>query len=734
MADPVIGATVQIVLEKLLSLTVEEVRSLRNCEKNLRMLTNYVSIIQAFIHDAERRQVNDKAVEEWLKMLERVAEDAENVFDQFRYESLKAQVMNNRTNLMEKVSNFCSHTAFKYKMSRKIKSINEDLRDINQLANNLGLQSLMVPSRQMLPIRETDSIVVASDVVGRDKDVAEIKEKILNMRKEAVLCTIPIVGMGGLGKTTLAKRIFNDQHIKQQFEKRVWLCLPEMVETKSFLELILESLTKRKVEVQSRDIIVKTLQDALGEKNCHCWSIFKQRVFVDGEVPEELLSMENKIVEMCQGLPLAASVLGGLLFNKDKHDWKAILDGNPLVAGEDDLQENSIKKILKLSYDYLPSPHLKKCFGYFAMFPKDFEFEKDQLIQLWMAEGFLCPCQETTVMEDVGSKFFQLLLQYSLLQDVKLDELNNITHCKMHDLVHDLAGDILKSKLFDQKSVGWRYFGWDSPTDQIDKINEPGRLSTLFWKRNISKDMLLSFQFLRVLNLSRSGIEELSASIGKLIYLRYLDVSDTKIKALPNSICKLYNLQTLRVNDCYFLRELPEEMANMISLRHIYCYHRYGSDMQTPLNMGQLTSLQTLRFFYVGSEKGRRIEELGRLKNLREGCEINDEHVLDGLQPHPNLKTLEVWNYLGTKFPSWFSEELIPNLVKLILSGCERCKEIPSLGQLKFLRHLELIGFLELECIGPTFYGIEINDNGSSSNNGKIQVFQSLKTSNGGYA
>ncbi|XP_049400019.1 putative disease resistance protein RGA3 [Solanum stenotomum] len=827
MADPVIGATVQIVLEKLLSLTtIEEVRSLRNCEKNLRMLTKYVSIIQAFIHDAERRQVNDKAVEEWLKMLERVAEDAENVFDQFRYESLKAQVMNNRTKLMEKVSNFCSYTAFKYKMSRKIKSINEDLRDINQLANNLGLQSLMVPSRKMLPIRETDSIVVASDVVGRDKDVAEIKEKILNMRKEAVLCTIPIVGMGGLGKTTLAKRIFNDQHIKQQFEKRVWLCLPEMVETKSFLELILESLTKRKVEVQSRDIIVKTLQDALGEKkyllvlddlwrvdstswhefmdtlreintsrgNCilvttrikqvastvavdlhmlgkltdyHCWFIFKQRAFVDGEVPEEILSMENKIDDMCQGLPLAASVLGGLLFNKDKHDWQAILDGNPLVAWEDVLRENSIKKILKLSYDYLPSPHLKKCFGYFAMFPKDFEFEKDQLIQLWMAEGFLCPCQETTVMEDVGSKFFQLLLQYSLLQDVKLDELNNITHCKMHDLVHDLAGDILKSKLFDQKSVGWRYFGWDSPSDQIVKINEPGRLSTLFWKRNISEDMLLSFHFLRVLNLSRSGIEELSASIGKLIYLRYLDVSDTKIKALPNSICKLYNLQTLRVNDCYFLRELPEEMPNMISLRHIYCYHRYGSDMQMPLNMGQLTSLQTLRFFYLGSEKGRRIEELGRLKNLRgeltikclqlvgnkeeaqtaylqkkpniyklvylwshnesEGCEINDEHVLDGLQPHPNLKTLEVWNYLGTKFPSWFSEELIPNLVKLILSGCERCKEIPSLGQLKFLRHLELIGFLELECIGPTFYGIEINDNGSSSNNGKIQVFPSLK-------
>ncbi|KAK4724919.1 hypothetical protein R3W88_027698 [Solanum pinnatisectum] len=199
-------------------------------------------------------------------MLERVAEDAENVFDEFRYESLKAQVMNIRTKLMEKVSNFFSHTVFKYKMSEKINNINEELRAINQLAKDLGLQSLMVPSRNILPIREIDFVVVASDVIGRDKDIAEIKEKILNMRKEAVLCTIPIVGMGGLGKTTMAKRIFNDEHIKQQFEKRVWLCLPEMSETKSFLEQILESLTERKVEVQMRDLIVKKLQDELEGK------------------------------------------------------------------------------------------------------------------------------------------------------------------------------------------------------------------------------------------------------------------------------------------------------------------------------------------------------------------------------------------------------------------------------------------------------------------------------------
>ncbi|XP_070040587.1 putative disease resistance protein RGA3 [Nicotiana tomentosiformis] len=464
-------------------------------------------------------------------------------------------------------------------------------------------------------------------------DVAEIKVKMLNTRDDVVLCTIPIVGMRGLGKTTLAKRIFNDEQLNI-----------------------------------SRNIL-------------------KRGAFANAEVPEEIVSMGDGIVEMCQGLPLAASVLGGLLRNKEKHEWRAILDGIPLVAGEDDNGENSLKKILKLSYVYLPSPHLKKCFAYFAMFPKDFMFGKDQLIQLWMAEGFLRPSQETVVMEDVGHKFFQLLLQNSLLQHFKLDEHNNITHCKMHDLVHDLAGDILKSKLFDPKSVEGqnlsqvRYFGWDSPSDQINKINEPGRLCTLFWRKNISEDLLFSFQFLRVLNLSWTRITKLSASIGKLIYLRYLDLSNTLIMALPNSICKLYNLQTFRVNDC-LTEELPDKM-------------RRSSN-----------SMSTVETRYL---------QAGILM------------VLDGLQPHPNLKTSAIVDYLGSRFPSWFSEELIPNLVKLKLSGCKKCKEIPSLGQLKLLWHLELIGFHKMECIGPTFYGVEVNNNGSISNNANSQVFPLLK-------
>ncbi|XP_049394227.1 disease resistance protein RGA2-like [Solanum stenotomum] len=125
----------------------------------------------------------------------------------------------------------------------------------------------MVPLRKILPIQKIDSVVVVAYVVGKDNDIAEIKKKILTKREDIDLCTIPIVGIGGLGKTTVAKRIFNDEQIEKHFEKRVRLCLPEMLEIKSFLELILKSLTERKLEVQSRDIIIKKLRDELAGRN-----------------------------------------------------------------------------------------------------------------------------------------------------------------------------------------------------------------------------------------------------------------------------------------------------------------------------------------------------------------------------------------------------------------------------------------------------------------------------------
>ncbi|KAF2296410.1 hypothetical protein GH714_037802 [Hevea brasiliensis] len=432
-----------------------------------------------------------------------------------------------------------------------------------------------------------------------------------------------------------------------------------------------------------------------------CWSIMKERAFGNGEtsISVDMEGIEKEIAKKCKGVPLAAKVLGGTMggFKMDKEAWLSIMNGN--VSNSSDNKDN-VESILKLSFDHLP-PLLKSCFAYCSIFPKDFYIVKEELVKLWMAEGFL-----VSSSQDEGNKYFNALLQNSFLQDVKRDECENSRWCKMHDLVHDLALSFTKSETLTLENCATEIVFDES------------------WKLKRS----------RTLNLKGANIEEFPSSIGKLKHLRYLDVSWTKIEVLPESIIELYNLQTLKFLWCNSLKQVPRnKMCNLISLRHI----EFSYDHHMPSMVGQLTCLETLPLFVVGSDRGGSIQELECLNQLRgslrikhlevlrdkeeamksnlrgrtkikalkfmwsDGRELNsnDEEVLAGLEPHPNIETIVITNYLGRKFPSWLLMKKIPsggdsfvaldNLKELILW------DYKILGGLTRLRDLIIGGFSE---------------------------------------
>ncbi|CDP19737.1 unnamed protein product [Coffea canephora] len=511
--------------------------------------------------------------------------------------------------------------------------------------------------------------------------------------------------MGGLGKTTLAKSIYNNHQIDGHFQKKLWVCVSKKVPVVELFKLILVPLTGEKVEVDVRDVIVGKIRNHLEGKRYFlvlddvwdddqalwddffttlkglhptngswclvttrlrmmeneayplgklpddlCWSILKEKVVGGGEVPDELKAIKERVIKRCDGLPLAANVIGGLLSLKRKEEWRSILE-NRLSSLSGD--EDRVMQILKLSFDNLPSPYIKKCFAYCSIFPKDTEMEGDMLIELWMAEGFLqADLNSQMMMEEIGMNYLRILLQSSLLEEI-IDESETSASYKMHDLVHDLAESMSKST----KVIN------NGDAQIIDNDNQIRYLANLY-----------------VLNLSRATTQELRVSIGKLIHLRYVNLKRS-VNVLLDSLCKLYNLQTLTLNDSY-VKDLPKGMCNLISLRHLH-YYTMNEKLQMPLDMGRLTCLQTLEFFNVGREKGRQIGELGSLKNLkgklkirnlelakdkegaeeaklsekanlfrlelewaynREGDDYNDEDVLDGLRPHPNLEELEISN------------------------------------------------------------------------------------------
>ncbi|XP_065634193.1 putative disease resistance protein RGA4 [Quercus suber] len=290
------------------------------------------------------------------------------------------------------------------------------------------------------------------------------------------------------------------------------------------------------------------------------------------------------------------------------------------------------------------------------------------------------------------------------------------------------------------------------------------RLRTIFWMHVDLGNKLLDLKCVRDLTLFGREIEELPNSIGEIRHLRLLRIEQTKIKVLPNSVTKLYNLQTLVIKDCYCLERLPKDLRNLISLRHIDIDHQYIK--QLPINMGQLTCLQTLPFFVIGQDVGHRIEEVGCLSKLRGKLHIynlehvrdeeeaktanlvgkagvhklklhwneeregnnNDEDVLEGLQPHPSLKSLKIENFEGEKFPSWIWARnnsggggfLLEQLLKIRLENCNKCSKIPTLGHLPRLRVLQIEKMENVRCIGTEFY-INYGGERSSHNGGVVQ-------------
>nr|XP_028955385.1 putative disease resistance protein RGA3 isoform X1 [Malus domestica] len=479
-----------------------------------------------------------------------------------------------------------------------------------------------------------------------------------------------------------------------------------------------------------------------------------------------------KIAENCGGVPLVAKVLGGILHTKKSiEEWS--LFQNSIIWHNLSKEEDRIMRVLKLSFDNLESPSLKQCFSYCSMFEKDFEIQRENLIQLWMAQGLLHSLLgESKDMEDIGNEYFDVLLQRSLFQDAGMSHNGIVRKYKMHDLVHDMAELVSKSE-----SLTGDLRGIDNTneirhvarvsTSMLDKLPEISarKLRSLFFDDGeVPSNILARFKALRVLNLSNANIEEFPVSVGRLKHLRYLDISETRFKSFPKSIGKLYNLQTLRATNCA-LKEFPKELQNLTNLRHIY----FDESTKFPQGISRLTCLRTLPYFSVGNEIGRQIEELAGLKQLkgkliirnlehvkngeeakkaklhdkREVCHLSfkwtkdrsitnnneDGDVLEGLRPHPGLESLCIENFMGDRFPSWMMRRslLLNNLKGIKLLGCDKCEGVPPLGHLPNLTELNINGMANLTCLGVEFYGYDLVHDVATTGKEKITLFPALK-------
>ncbi|CAI8602754.1 unnamed protein product [Vicia faba] len=242
MAESLVFSLAESFISKLASRAVEETSLALGVYNHLREIKDTVSLIKAVLLDADQKQRHNHELREWLRQIKHVFSNAEDVIDDFECEALRKRVVNSSGTVTRKVRRFFSSSnplVYRLKMAHNIKHIKERFDKVASDRVKFGLQINDSDNRLVKRRELTHSHVVDSDVIGRDYDKQKIIDLLLQGDKG--VSVIPIVGIGGLGKTTLAKAVFNDKSVDESFSLKIWVCVSDDFELEHLLVKILNS-------------------------------------------------------------------------------------------------------------------------------------------------------------------------------------------------------------------------------------------------------------------------------------------------------------------------------------------------------------------------------------------------------------------------------------------------------------------------------------------------------------
>ncbi|XP_075657875.1 putative disease resistance protein RGA3 [Castanea sativa] len=715
-------------ISQLISVVVreaeQEIRLVVGVEKEIEKLKDNLRTVQAVLNDAEKKQVTDDTVKVWLEKLNNVCYKIEDVVDEWNTELIKSAIQNgfeenaeNAPVMKKQVCSFIPSPSCcfgqvdkltrRHDIAHKIKELNVILDDTTKERVSYGFDLTNYPAFTVVDnCKQTTSHVDVSDILGRDKVKNDLVSILLGKgtEKEKHPHVISLVGMGGIGKTTLAQFAYNDQEVQAHFDIKVWVCVSDPFDQCKVAKAILESIEGQSTNLTTLQSLLDRICDRVGRKkfflvfddvwtedfakweqfrdalkNCgsqsskvlvttrkdevaqmmesanmimldklseeDCWSMFSKIAFFDRDRQQckQLENLGRQISKRCKGLPLAAKTLGSLMrLKKSEDDWKYVLNSN---LWELKYVERGLFAPLLLSYYDLSSP-LRRCFSFCAVFPKDYAFSSDELVFMWMTLGYI-ESKKNVEIEIIARDYFENLAVRSFFQDFERDENDGkIEKCKMHDIVHDFAQLMSKNVCFTINSnIGLEI---DYKTAHHLELEIP--------KEAQFPESIYSAKNLRTLIFVNRSDYLLSTLFQHFRCLRILTLEDVKGGGI--------------------LRNLPDAVENFIHLRYLKLVNYCGDAL--PETICNLYNLQILDIIIDGDRFQKLPQGMSKLINLR----------------HFNLDfNLDFYYYFfetnNVKFPRGFGRlTSLRTLRSFSVNGKdddERCK----LGELKNLNHLQ---------------------------------------------
>uniref|UniRef100_A0A0D3BRJ5 NB-ARC domain-containing protein n=1 Tax=Brassica oleracea var. oleracea TaxID=109376 RepID=A0A0D3BRJ5_BRAOL len=605
MAEGVVSFGVQ----KLWELLSRESERLQGVHEHVADLKCQMRMLQSLLKDADAKKHGSEVVRNFLEDVKDIVFDAEDIIESF----LLKELSGNQKGVKGRVKRLACFLVDRRGLSMDIEGITKRMAKVVAQMQSFGIQQIVYrsPSLQerQREIQQTYPKRSQKDLVGVEQSV---KELVGHLVENDNIQVVSISGMGGIGKTTLARQVFHHDIVRSQFDGFAWICVSQDFKRKDIWQKLLQDLRPHDKGIEHTNeggwkMILTSRNEGVGlhaDPACFpfrpkiltpeeswklCESIaFPRREITEFDVDEELEAMGKKMVTYCGGLPLAVKVLGGLLANKNMvEEWKRVYDDiQTQIVRIDENSQDSVYRVLSTSYEDLPM-QLKHCFLYLAHFPEDDKIQVETLYYLWEAEGIITSSGDGATTRKIGEEYIDELVRRNMVIAVK-DELS------MHDMMREVCLYKAKEEKFLQfikvptsststinahtptRSRRLAVHGGGNAFDMLGRKNNQKARSVLgfgldsnLWKQ--SGQEFRNLQLLRVLDLSlddKSDVREggIPSSIGKLIHLRYLSLEMDWATHVPSSLRNLKLLIYLRI----FSRKevyLPSIFKEMVELR-----------------------------------------------------------------------------------------------------------------------------------------------------------------------